>query len=79
MDEAFEVVTDVAEISRLNKQLAEQLRAILPHKETREITYPAGHQPGAVYFEASTSRFKRTLAPMQIPSFLASCYASATN
>ena len=48
MDEAFEVVTDVAEISRLNKQLAEQLRASLPHKETREITYPAGHQTGTV-------------------------------
>ena len=54
MDEAFEVVTDIAEISRLNKQLAEQLRATLPHKETREITYPAGHQTGTVYFEAST-------------------------
>lgn len=53
MNEAFEVVTDVAEIRRLNEQLAKQLRKTLRHKEPREITYPAGHQAGMVYFEAS--------------------------
>ena len=52
MDEAFEVVTDVTEISRLNKQLAKQLRATFQYKESREITYPAGHHTGTVYFEA---------------------------
>lgn len=53
MDTAFEVVTDVAEISRLNKQLAKQLRASLQYRESREITYPSGHHTGKVFFEAS--------------------------
>ncbi|MGY2328812.1 hypothetical protein ACW9I4_15500 [Pseudomonas sp. SDT2931_S440] len=63
MFEEFEVVTDVAEISRLNKQLAKQLRAILPHKESREITYPAGHHTGTVYFEAQAGVDVRAWSP----------------
>ncbi|WP_245641686.1 hypothetical protein [Paraburkholderia bannensis] len=54
VEEHYEVVTDVAEIARLNKQLAKHLRAALPYKESREITYPSGHQTGMVYFEAQT-------------------------
>lgn len=63
MDEAFEVVTDVAEISRLNKQLAKQLRATLQYKESREITYPAGHHTGTVYFEAQAGTSVRAWSP----------------
>jgi hypothetical protein len=61
--EKFEVVTDVAEISRLNKQLAKHLKAILPHKESREITYPAGHHTGTVYFEAPAGVGVRAWSP----------------
>ncbi|RDI99293.1 hypothetical protein DVT68_00035 [Dyella solisilvae] len=63
MDEAFEVITDVAEISRLNKQLAKQLRGILRHKESREITSPAGHRTGTVYFEAPAGSGVRAWSP----------------
>ena len=63
VEQAFEVVTDVAEIARLNKQLAKQLRATFTHKESREITYPAGHQPATVYFESSSGTGVRAWSP----------------
>jgi hypothetical protein len=63
VNEAFEVVTDVAEISRLNKQLAKQLRTTLQYKESREITYPAGHHTGTVYFEAPAGTSVRAWSP----------------
>lgn len=63
MIETYKVITDVAEILRLNKQLAKQLRATLRYKETREITYPAGHHPGTVYFEAPTGASIRAWSP----------------
>ncbi|QKH38320.1 hypothetical protein FOC84_26635 [Achromobacter pestifer] len=53
MDEVFEVITDVAEISRLNEQLAKQLHAALHYDETREMASPAGRRTGKVYFEAA--------------------------
>jgi hypothetical protein len=40
---SFEVVTNIAEITKLNKQLAIHLSKIFQFKETREITYPSGH------------------------------------
>src|SRR5579864_3533839 len=67
MDEAFEVVTDVAEISRLNRQLANQLRAALQYRESREITYPAGHHTGTVYLEASAGTSVRAWSPHVAP------------
>lgn len=77
MYEAFEVVTDVAEISRLNKRLAKQLRATFQHKENREITYPAGHHPGRVYFEAPTGTSIRAWSPHTSPDKLLNFVLSA--
>lgn len=77
MDEAFEVVTDVAEISRLNKQLAKQLRAIFQYKESREITYPAGHHTGTVYFEAQSGASVRAWSPHIAPDKLLNFVLSA--
>lgn len=54
VDQAFEVVTSITEISQLNKQLAKQLRATFRYKERREITYPSGHHSDMVHFEAPT-------------------------
>ncbi|MBS0495572.1 MAG: hypothetical protein JSS31_16845 [Proteobacteria bacterium] len=70
MNEAFEVVTDVAEISRLNVQLAEQLRATLQYKESREIVYPAGRQTYTVHFEKLTGTSVRAWAPHNEPNKL---------
>ena len=47
----FEVVTDLAEISRLNEKLASRLRKTFRHHEVREITYPSGHFTSDVFFE----------------------------
>ena len=77
MDEAFEVVTDIAEIERLNKQLARQLRATFQHKESREITYPAGHHSGTVYFEASSGTGVRAWSPHTAPDKLLNFVLSA--
>ncbi|MDM8357392.1 hypothetical protein [Pandoraea communis] len=70
MDEAFEVVTDIADISRLNEQLAKQLRATLQYKESREISYPAGHHTGTVYFEARAGASVRAWSPHVAPDKL---------
>lgn len=77
MVEAFEVVTDVTEISRLNKQLAKQLRATLQYKESREITYPAGHHTGTVYFEAPVGTSVRAWSPRIAPDKLLNFVLSA--
>lgn len=47
----FEVVTDLAEIARLNEQLATSLRKTFQHHEVREVTYPSGHFTTDVFFE----------------------------
>lgn len=77
MVEAFEVITDVAEISRLNKQLAKQLRATLRYKESREITYPSGHHTGTVYFEAPVGANIRAWSPYIAPDKLLNFVLSA--
>lgn len=77
MDEAFEVVTNIAEISRLNKQLAKQLRATLRYKESREITSPAGHQTGTVYFESPAGTSVRAWSPRIDPDKLLNLVLSA--
>lgn len=77
MFEGFEVVTDVAEISRLNKQLAKQLRATLPYKESREISYPAGHHTGTVFFESRTGVGVRAWSPHIAPDKLLNYVLSA--
>ncbi|WP_233888723.1 hypothetical protein [Paraburkholderia flagellata] len=70
MDEAYEVVTDVAEIARLNKQLATQLRKVLPYRESREITYPSNLHTGTVYFETSAGASVRAWSPRVAPGKL---------
>ncbi|MBX9296085.1 hypothetical protein HA051_01535 [Chromobacterium vaccinii] len=77
VDEFFEVVTDVTEISRLNKLLAEQLRAALQHKERREITYPSGHHTGTVYFEGATGIGVRAWSSRNAPNKLINYVLSA--
>lgn len=63
VNEIFEVVTDVAEIRRLNKQLARHLSTTFQYKESREITYPAGHHTGTVYFDAPAGTNVRAWSP----------------
>lgn len=63
MNSEFEVVTDVAEIANLNKQLAAHLSKTFRFKETREITYPSGHHTGDVYFEHKAGQNVRAWAP----------------
>lgn len=77
VNEMFEVVTDVAEIAQLNKQLANQLRAALQYRESREITYPAGHHTGTVYFEASAGTSLRAWSPHVAPDRLQNFLLSA--
>lgn len=77
MDETYEVVTDVDDILRLNQQLAKQLRATLQYEESREITYPAGHHPGKVYFEAPTGTSIRAWSPHTEPDRLLNFVLSA--
>ncbi len=70
MSDSFEVVTDIGEIARLNKQLRKQLAKTFRHKETREITYPAGHQAGTVFFESSAGTSVRAWSPHDGPDKL---------
>lgn len=59
----YQVVTKISEIARLNKRLGERLSKIFRHRETREITYPSGHHPGTVYFEARSGEGIRAWSP----------------
>lgn len=64
----YQVVTDTNEIASLNAQLAALLRATLPHFETREISYPAGHHAGDVYFESDNGKGVRAWSPLLEPA-----------
>ncbi len=77
MGETFEVVTDVAEITRLNKQLARQLTATFQFEERREITYPGDHHTGTVYFEAPAGTNVRAWSPRIEPDRLQNFVLSA--
>lgn len=70
MSDSFEVVTDVAEIARLNRQLGKQLAKTFRHKEAREITYPAGHHAGTVFFESLSGTSVRAWSPRDEPDKL---------
>ncbi|HEY8024767.1 MAG TPA: hypothetical protein VIF60_09395 [Burkholderiaceae bacterium] len=50
MIENFEVITDVAEIAKLNAKLGRNLSKSFKFKEMREITWPVGHATRNVYF-----------------------------
>lgn len=70
MSSSFEVVTDIAEIARLNKALGRRLSKTFKVKRTREITYPAGHETGTVYFEFATGTHVRAWSPSARPDKL---------
>jgi hypothetical protein len=62
---SFKVVTDIAEIARLNKALGQRLSKTFKVKRTREITYPAGHETGIVYFESGAGAHVRAWSPSE--------------
>ncbi len=70
MSNSFAVVTDIAEIARLNKQLARRLSTSFKVRRTREITYPAGHHTGTVYFESAAGTAVRAWSPDSGPDKL---------
>lgn len=63
MDYSFEVVTEVAEIAKLNRRLGKQLEKVFRIRREREITYPSGHFEGTVYFESSSGANVRAWSP----------------
>jgi len=63
MTAEFQVVTDVNEIATLNERLARQLAKTFKHQEVREITYPAGHHTGDVFFERKRGTGVRAWSP----------------
>lgn len=70
MSDSFAVVTDITEIARLNKQLAQRLSTSFKVQRTREITYPAGHHTGTVYFESASGTVVRAWSPGSAPNKL---------
>lgn len=60
----FEVVTDPTKIAKLNSKLAKIMRKAFPYKESRELTYPAGHHTGSVYFEEGRGQMIRGWSPL---------------
>lgn len=62
---SFTVVTDVVEIARLNEELGRRLSTSFKVRRTREITYPAGHHSGTVYFESAAGSSVRAWSPNQ--------------
>jgi hypothetical protein len=67
---SFKVVTDIAEIARLNKELGRRLSKTCTVRCTREITYPAGHETGTVYFESAEGTSVRAWSPSLRPDKL---------
>lgn len=70
MNSSFAVVTDIAEIARLNNQLARRLSTSFKVRRTREITYPAGHHTGTLYFESAAGTAVRAWSPDSGPDKL---------
>jgi hypothetical protein len=70
MQSTFEVVNDVKEIAKLNKQLAAHLKKTFQFKERREITYPSGHFNNDVYFEQKVGENVRAWVPHKQPGKL---------
>lgn len=70
MSSSFAVVTDIDEIARLNKELGRRLSTSFKVRRTREITYPAGHHKGTVYFESAAGTAVRAWSPEKRPDKL---------
>lgn len=67
MSSSFKVVTDISEIARLNREMGRLLSKTFKVQRTREITYPAGHHTGTVYFEAAAGSDIRAWSPYSEP------------
>lgn len=63
LNSPFSVVTDIAEIARLNKELGRRLATSFKVRRTREITTPSGHHAGTVYFESAVGNDVRAWSP----------------
>ncbi|MXP72842.1 hypothetical protein [Pseudomonas aeruginosa] len=59
----FQVITDPKEIRRLNDQLGKIIAKRFPYKQKRELTYPAGHHTGRVFFEDEHGSHVRGWSP----------------
>ncbi|RYG36835.1 MAG: hypothetical protein EON93_04540 [Burkholderiales bacterium] len=70
MSSSFTVVTDVAEIALLNRELGRRLSKTFKVRRTRQITYPAGHETGTVYFESGGGTSVRAWSPSPGPDKL---------
>jgi hypothetical protein len=70
VSDSFAVVANIAEIARLNKQLARRLSTSFKVRRTREITYPAAHHTGTVYFESAAGTVVRAWSPDSAPDKL---------
>lgn len=67
---SFKIVTDIAEIAQLNNELGQRLSTSFKVCRTREITYPAGHHTGTVYFESAVGSAVRAWSPDSGPDKL---------
>lgn len=67
---SFKVVTNIADIARLNKRLGQSLSMSFKVRRTREITYPAGRQTRSVYFESDAGADVRAWSPNRRPDKL---------
>ncbi len=63
MDYSFQVITDVAEIAKLNRLLGKQLKRVFRIQQEREITYPSGHFNATVYFKSDDASNVRAWSP----------------
>lgn len=70
MSRPFKIVTDISEIARLNEELGRRLSKSFTVQRVREITYPAGHHTGTVYFETAAGTAVRAWAPENRPEKL---------
>jgi hypothetical protein len=70
MQSEFTVVSDIGEIGRLNAKLTSQLKRTFRHVESRELSYPAGHDTANVFFEEKTGVATRGWAPVVRPNKL---------
>ena len=67
---SFKLVTDIVEIARLNNELGRRLSTFFKVRRTREISYPAGHHTGTIYFESAAGSSVRAWSPDHEPNKL---------
>lgn len=67
---SFAIVTDIVQIAQLNSELGRRLSTSFNVKRSREITYPAGHHTGTVYFESAAGSAVRAWSRIGRPDKL---------